>query len=718
MPILFLLLSLIAAAGQVATVVDLNKLPFFLGREYFVLRSGRTQMIVQADRADLGPAFTYLLFDVQNARQSASKQRAFNFTPDAGFALSALEVVLGGFSFTALGHRTETRWVTADGIPAVEATWWAGGVRVTEHITALGSGGTFRRSIRLEGAHLVGEESVRVRLSLPAGDLRREGSTLTYNSDSFRCALAMLGDLQTEIQEAKGYMEAGPILLAPGGKAAVESVLLTQVPAGDEKDLSARVRALQASSIAREMKTTRQNWALSSFLETKDQTIRELFDKARFGLPGMVADDGTMDAGIFEYGSQWVRDTSNTTLGLIHTGQFETARRTLERVLNTMVSKEGVTMIAGSFVSPDQEQFDQMGELLHVLKAYRDWTGDDSPVREHQQLLQALVERPLEPRFRDATGMVHNRREFWERAFSDAYELAYQTWVIQGLRDAADLAPAMGAGNRAVRWRAEAARIAEAMLNHPTRSLVVDGRLVKRRNVTGEVADLLAEIRGYQPDVPAKTETHHRLLPDATQALPIAFRLVDPHSQLALRTLDELEGLWNTRWSDGGYDRYHTSVQPDQPGPWPFATCFILRAQHEAGLFDRSRRALEWLNTVQGGRAGAWFEEIPSVRSNIKGCGLVPWTSAEIALFVVRHYLGVQFEGDRLVLKPALYPGSPPVKADLRFRQGRLRIEIDGAGLIVRAKINGVEAKPESDGALRLPASFTAGDIRIYQTDK
>ena len=29
--------------------------------------------------------------------------------------------------------------------------------------------------------------------------------------------------------------------------------------------------------------------------------------------------------------------------------------------------------------------------------------------------------------------------------------------------------------------------------------------------------------------------------------------------------------------------------------------CFIPRAQHEARLFDRSRRTLEWLNTVQGG---------------------------------------------------------------------------------------------------------------------
>ncbi len=114
-------------------------------------------------------------------------------------------------------------------------------------------------------------------------------------------------------------------------------------------------------------------------------------------------------------------------------------------------------MIAGQFDEPDLEQFDQMGELLHALKAYRDWTGDESLIGDHRELLLALVERPLRPAFRDETRMVHNRREFWERTFRDAYELAYQTWVIQGLHDAADLAPALKAEDRAARWRADCA---------------------------------------------------------------------------------------------------------------------------------------------------------------------------------------------------------------------------------------------------------------------
>ena len=379
-----------------------------------------------------------------------------------------------------------------------------------------------------------------------------------------------------------------------------------------------------------------------------------------------------------------------------------------------MVSREGVTMISGNFDALDLEQFDQMGELLHALKAYRDWTGDDSMIRQHRQLLLALIERPLHPRFRDATGMVHNRREFWERTFTDAYELAYQTYLILGLRDAAELASALGAEDRAVRWRLEADRTLKAMLSHPAFALVRDGRLIKRRTIHGEVADDPADFRGLQSDSPMCVERHHKLMPDATMALPMALGIVDPRCDLARRTLDDLEALWSTRWADGGYDRYHTSSQPDQPGPWTFATAFILRAQHEAGLLDRSRRSLEWLNTMAGGRTGAWLEEIPAIRSQAKSAGIIPWTSAEVALFVVRHYLGVRFDGEQLVLHPILYPGSSAIRADLRFRRGRLQIAIDGPGPIYDAQVNGAKVAVTPEGSLRLPKDFPGGRIVIH----
>jgi len=48
----------------------------------------------------------------------------------------------------------------------------------------------------------------------------------------------------------------------------------------------------------------------------------------------------------------------------------------------------------------------------------------------------------------------------------------------------------------------------------------------------------------------------------------------------------------------------------------------------------------------------------------------------EIPLFAVRHVLGVRFDGSTPVLKPLLYPGTGPLMADLRFRNGRLKLDI------------------------------------------
>ena len=55
--------------------------------------------------------------------------------------------------------------------------------------------------------------------------------------------------------------------------------------------------------------------------------MQDLFDSVRFGLPGMISENGVADYGMLEYGSQVVRDASNTMLGLLHLGQFELAQR-------------------------------------------------------------------------------------------------------------------------------------------------------------------------------------------------------------------------------------------------------------------------------------------------------------------------------------------------------------------------------------------------------
>jgi len=699
--------------GQEPKTISLYEGSFFYGRQYFVLRSGRATMILQADRADLGPAFTYLLFDAELPSQSRHKAGAFNFIPGEGAASSALQVELGGFLFSALGQRTETRWVSVEGIPAVEAVWWAGGIKITEQFSALTKAGLFERLIRLEGANIMGEQPATLRLSLPAGRFVGQGPVLVRDAEKFQLGLIVQGNAPVESNMVRGYIDIGPLSIAPQATIEVHTGLLAQIPAGNASAVVDRIALLASTSAASEHRATTEMWATASQLATGDHTIQELFDHARYNLPGMIADDGSMDAGIFEYGRQWARDTSNSTLGAIHAGYFELARAALERVLSKMISKQGAAMVASLFEEPDREELDEMGEILHALKAYRDWTGDDSLLHEHRTELLNLIERPLNPQFRDETGMVHNRREYWERTFDDAYEVAYQTYLIQGLRDAADLAPALGAQDQADHWRKEADRTLQALLHHPTRALVDQGHLIKRRNVTGVIADAIPSLSVCLPGAPGCTESYHRLMPDASTALPIALGVIDPASSLARNSLDQLEKLWNTRWNDGGYDRYNTSSQVDQPGPWPFATCFILRAQHDAKRYDRSRRTLEWLNTVQGSQSGCWYEEIPSTHSQEPYAGLLPWTCAEVVLFVIRHWLGIQFREEGTVIRPNLYPGSAPVSADLRLQKGRLHLEISGSGPVKHAHVNGRKVKPAADGSVVLPAGFTSGTVTI-----
>jgi hypothetical protein len=694
------------------TLVELTKVPFLHGREYFVLRSGRAQVVLQLDRADLGPAFTRIVFDMENARQSERKERALNFDPQSGFASTALRVDLGGFPFAAFGEQMQSHWVNVDGVPSVEVIWWAGGVRVTERIMALAGAGALLETIELDGVGLAGDDVVSAKFFLPRGTAQANGPVLVQNNEKYGCGIAVVGEAKLRADEQKGSLTLGPLAVGPKTKASLEVLHFYQIPASGTEALFTQARSL-LGGIEKRQQETKAAWDTSSAVVTDDKKVQEIYDKARFGLPGLIGDDGTMNAGIFQYGRQWVRDTSNSALGALHAGHFELARAALTRVLTDLVNNEGATAIASRYDNPDQEELDQMGELIHALKNYRDWTGDESLIRDHRAKLLAMIERPLQPQFRDETGMVHNRREFWERTFDDAYELIYQAYVVRGLRDAVDLAPPLGAEDRVERWKKEAERTLAAMLAHPTRALVADGHLIKRRNVTGEIADLIPTGRGRLPDIPFRTEKNNRLNPDASAALVIALGLVDPQSDLARKTLDDLEQLWNSRWFGGGYERYNSSSQQDTPGPWPFATCFILRALHDAGQYERSRRALEWLNCVQGGRTGFWFEEIPTLHSNSKYCGLIPWTSGEIALFAVRHLLGVRFEGARMVIKPALYPQSAPVSADLRFRQGRLRLMVEGSGKVKHAELDRKKIATRHDGSVLLPEDFRSGEVKI-----
>lgn len=686
---------------------------FFLGRDYYVLRSGRAKMVIQADQSNLGPAFTYTLFDAENTSQTSHKSKAFNYLKEEGFANSALEIILGNYPFTALGTQLKTEWVVEDNIPAVRANWWACGVKVQETISAVTTDGMYKRTIILDPSALSGTDTCYVRLSLPTEATLKNDLTAVWTNDKANMAISAITDPEIGVSTADGKLEIGPIQLVPGKKNVIETYLILDVTQKAPEKLLLSSSALKEKE-AEGRQELADRWSKSNTITTQDKTVQRTHDVARYILPAYISDGGQMDASIFEYGAQWVRDASNTALGMIHIGEFELARAMLDFMLQKMINDEGITMIADAYDDPDREQFDQMGEFMHVMKAYLDWTGDSSLITQNREKLVTMIERPLRPEFRDETGMVHNRREFWERTFDDAYELAYQTWVIVGLRCGADLSKHLNAEKKAKKWRREADKIEKVMLTHPTKRLIDNGHLIKRRGTDGKIVSIIKGRRPGAPDSPAAVERQVSLMPDATMSLPISMGLIEPTSDLAKNTLDKLEELWNQAWACGGYGRYNYSSEGDQPGPWTFATTFMLRAQHEAGMLERSRRSLEWLANTDGGNTGAWREAIPICRNQGMPAGLIVWTTAEVSYFMVHNLLGISFEGDQMIIRPTLYSETGAVTADLRYRGSRFQLEIDGPGNISFALINGQKVKPDANGRIVVPRNFTSGKIQIF----
>ncbi len=704
-----LLTSAAVSAAPDSTMIHLNNYSYFYGRQYYVLRSGRTQMFIQADKVDLGSAFTYLLFDAENSHQSARKDSACNYDPRSGFETSALEVKMGGYPFVALGQNTMTRWIYEDGIPKVEAVWWAGGIEVTEKIFALAGANAFERTVTLSGKQIIGRESIELRLGIPEGKIERSNNEITYSSEKGR--VSIVADVPpSRVSFASNYLQVSDTI-SPHETQTFRTFIVTQIPTGGENDFAKRVNQFANGKVS--FQRTRHRWAELSSIDSRDSVIQNLYDNVRFTLPGYVSNVGIMDAGVFEYGGQWIRDASNTAEGLIRIGDFDLARSLLGYMLDKMINDNGTTMISSSYVNPEDEEFDQMGELWDALRDYYYWTGDSSLLVDNSSKLIAMTNRPLMPVFLDSTGMVHNKREYWERFLTDGYELAYQVYIIRGLRDAIELAPVIRAEKYVSRWRSAEKKMLHAMLDNPKFKLVHGGAFIKRRSMTGQIVDTV-RYRGYVVDAPAVTESLQRLMPDASMALPIILGIVKPNSFLAKKTLEDLQPLWDMRWSFGGYDRYNTSSQPDQPGPWLIATTLILRAEQDAGMYRLSRRTLDWLYHVQGGHTGAFFEEIPINRHQEFTAGILPWPAAEVASFVIKDWLGIRFSNGRMIIKPNLYPGSKGVDADIRYRNSRIRLSLEGSGKVNRAVVNGVVAKLGEDGSVELPIDFRGGTVRIF----
>jgi hypothetical protein len=609
------------------------------GVDYFFLGNGLIQAAIQVLHS---PGATPLGLLVTDPDKLKSKRAALTMDAAAGLGPTMISVRRGRRCFVPRAGGITARWTDSASVPSMTAEWRAGGLAARESfICPDRTSATLRRRVSIRN-HSSRPASIRVSTAVPGS--------------RFEKALNIPpGETRSVVLE---YRLAG--------STPHPAVALTEVP---EASFSPAAEAY---------------WRKTTRISFGDTLLDGFFSAAKSQLHAAVSRRGTIDGGIWQYNLEWVRDQAFIAMALVMTGQEDRARVILARLLARFISPEGAPMDSSRLRPLEECEPDQNGVLLLALKIYVDWTGDLAFVEKRWAKIRRTANFPLRPEFRhEPSGLIHNRREFWERhsahGIEDGLELAHQVFIALGLKAAADLAGRLGKRAEAKGWNTAASRLEKATLHHPAFALVDQGRLIKRRTIDGAVQ---AEARPPKSaSLPSRTPLfapgRHLLDPDTSTALAVAWEFIDPRSDLARATLEGLEKLWNQRWKGGGYGRYHVTSEPDSPGPWPFASLFVARARALAGDGEKARRVLRWLGRLPGAAAGTWFEFYgPRPVPPYPQVGITPWTWAELVILFIRDIVGLRPEGNRVMLRPHPLPGMDRVEASFRVRGIRVDVSL------------------------------------------
>ena len=649
------------------------------GVNYFFIGNGYIQAAVQVCTSGEGTPLGLLIMDPERL---GPKRSGLSFDPAAGLEATMVRVRAASKEIAPCPGRVRVSWTELKSVPAVDILW--------------------------------GENEIEVR-------------------ERFFCPDRRSGRLVRDIKVRNLGSKPAPINIKTGLKDGLISRAL-RLPAGGSREVFIEYKIIRKgaaadaglgwvdkASISYEAASY---WKRTASCRFQSDILDHFFRAAKYQLPAAVSAQGRMDGSIWQYNREWARDQALVATGFILSGHFEPARTILGRLFSRFVTDEG-DVIDSSERRPYEEcELDQNGVLLWALETYVNWTGDLDLARTHWPKVKVAARFPLKDIYvHKPSGLLHNKREFWERhsvhGVEDGMELAYQFWVSCGLASGARLARRLGKKRDAADWSEASQKIRKAILFDNKYGMVERGGFIKRRTVSGKVQeDLNAQPgSGLPAGVPLFEKGRHLLNPDTSTAFPIMLEFIDPKGDLAAKTLRGLEKLWNQGWSGGGYGRYHMSSEPDSPGPWPFSSLFVARAYFEAGRDARVWRVLRWMNTMPGAQAGSWFEFYgPRPVPPYPQVGIIPWTWSEILTLLVHHMLGVRPGWRTLLLKPRLLSGLNQAEASLRLRQNRLDIAVrreeggEKPGMIWNGKF-----LPFQDGGWRIRISEKNARATIIQ---
>lgn len=685
------------------------------GMEYFMLGNGEIQGMLQycPDRSGERPQ-SLLGFTLMDAERFARKWSTHLFHPERGLDRSMLSVIVAGKGYAPTKERLEgVRWISPGGIPTVEIAWKSEACAVSEKFFTPSAGPMLYRVVTVRNTGNAPAE-IKVALGLIPNfalfdEIGPDEKTRTIRARGF--ASMTLQALDGDVTVSGRYeMAAGLGVVEPGASKEVRFVYSID-PLSRLTDAAAYVRSVTA---------TRGYWAEKNEIGMGNETLDHLYGISRTGLRAMLARSGKRDSGTWMYNMEWVRDDVMVTLGLLQAGMHDEARTILTKIFEKSIGEDGRTIESSRWFGFDYTELDQNGQLLYGMWAYACWTGDLDFVRKYWKKLVLAADFPLHERFRDKdSGLMHNKREFWERfdffGVEDGYELTYQFWVAAGLARAAELADAIGAPEGS-RWRTVSAEITRTILTHPKYRFIEEGHLIKRRTRDGRWQRLMVppDRTRMPPGSPLATEAEPACEPDSSNVFPILFDMVDPKSDLARNTLRDVEKLWNQRWDFGGYSRYNVASEPDPPAPWPMATMFMARAYAEQGNDEKAWQCINWMRKIHGGNSGGWFERYgPSITPPAPPVSIVGWTWAEVVQLCVHHLLGFRPGLGDITIRPKLLTGMTSPRGVFRVRNATVEVTVGRGGGVPHATVDGSRL-PFTDGQIRIPYPASGKTIKVH----
>ena len=643
------------------------------GTEYYFLGNGLIMAALQTSPSE--DAGTHCGLLLMSPEHFARKNTTYLFHPERGLLHSRFYAIVDGTIHAPEFVKSQVHWEYPGNIPTVVIDWAVGTIIIHEELLCPSNDPAILRTVTIENTGSTPHEVTGRLFLYPNLGLFDEyyvdREHFTLQAKGYQ-TLELFSTNATSVSDRSIDVSFGE--LYPKEKKSTTFILT----------LNYSRKEFESKGLATMMEETREYWSQCSQFNFNDPGIDHLFLTSRSGIRAAVARSGKLDGGIWQYNMEWVRDQSMVAAAASMTGQLEIAAAILTRILTFSVNEDGKTVDASRHRTTDTIELDQNGELLYGLYTNWIWSGSDAILKLFWEKIKKVAEYPLQQPFLDPeSGLLKNTREYWERDASfgvkEGFELTYQFWNIIGLELASSMASHMKDNALAEKWLKASSKMKRAFLQHPRFSLVDDGKFIKRRLITGEVQRTLEPLnrKAMPPGMPLNIEKVSFCEPDSASVYPIIFEMVDPSGSLAGKTMESMEELWNQRWDIGGYGRYHVTSEPDSPGAWPIATMFIMRAYQETGNHEKVRRALDWMSTVQGGKAGAWQEfygrrpvlALPPV-------GILPWTWAELVLFFVHHVAGIRPSAEKLRIRPRLIAGMNEIQGDAMIHGRKVHVVI------------------------------------------